>query len=51
VPVVAGHDYNARLHQAVVRAVDEQFHGRVDLFGTVWIGDGRADQQKPALAA
>jgi hypothetical protein len=51
VPVVAGHDYNATLHQAVVRAVDEQFSGHVDVFGSVWIADGRAARRPQARAA
>jgi hypothetical protein len=51
VPVVAGHDYNPKLHQAVVQAVDERFYGRFDLFGSVWIADGRADAGRAALAA
>ena len=51
VPVIVGHDYQPSLHQAVVGAVDEQFCGRFDLFGSVWIADGRAAQQRPALVA
>lgn len=51
VPVVAGHDYQPALHQAVVRAVDERFGGRFELFGSVWIADGRAVPQRAAVAA
>jgi hypothetical protein len=51
VPVIAGHDYQPALHQVVVRAVDEQFAGRIDVFGSVWIADGRTADQRRALAA
>ncbi len=51
VPVIAGHDYNPALHQVVVRAVDEQFAGGVDVFGSVWVADGPGNGQRPALAA
>lgn len=51
VPVVAGHDYQPQLHQPIIRAVDERFSGRFDLFGTVWIADGRIQQPRAALAA
>ena len=51
VPVVAGHDYNAVLHQPIVRAVDERFGSRFARFGTVWIGEVQAAQQRSALAA
>jgi hypothetical protein len=51
VPVIVGHDYNPVLHQCVVKAVEERFAGRFDLYGTVWIADGLADQRKAALAA
>ena len=50
VPVVAGHDYNSALHQPIVRAVDERFGSRFDLFGTVWIGEGPAAQRRSSLA-
>ncbi|MGD9720177.1 MAG: class I SAM-dependent methyltransferase [Pirellulales bacterium] len=51
VPVIAGHDYQSKLHQAVVRAVDERFFGHFDLFGSVWIAEGRGAQPRAALAA
>jgi hypothetical protein len=51
VPVIVGHDYNPVLHQAVVDAVEERFHGGFDLFGTVWVADGHADRRRPSLAA
>ncbi len=51
VPVIAGHDYQPRLHQVVVRAVDESFAGRVSVFGSVWVADGRAADQGFARAA
>lgn len=51
VPVVAGHDYQS-LHPGVVKAVDEAFTGQFELFGSVWIADGRstieADRRRAA---
>ena len=41
VPVIVGHDYQ-RLHPGVVRAVDEHFGTRFEVFGSVWIADGRS---------
>lgn len=51
VPVIAGHDYNARLHRQVVDAVDDQFGDNFDLFGSVWVADGRTEQSRARLAA
>ncbi len=51
VPVVAGHDYQPMLHHAVVQAVEERFAGCFDLFGSVWIADGRAALGRRTLAA
>jgi hypothetical protein len=45
VPVVAGHDYQS-LHPGVMKAVDENFGTSFEVFGSVWIADGR-----PAAAA
>ena len=51
VPVIAGHDYHSGLHRAVVRAVDEQFRNDFELFGSVWIANGRGERARTALAA
>lgn len=51
VPVIAGHDYQSHLHAPIVRAVNERFPRQIDLFGTVWIADGRAVAGRAALAA
>lgn len=48
VPVIAGHDYNAALHEPIVKAVNERFGSRIDCFGTVWIGAGRAGEKRLA---
>jgi hypothetical protein len=50
VPVVVGHDYQD-LHPGVVRAVDENFAGRFQVFGSVWIADGRREAESSRLAA
>ncbi len=51
VPVIAGHDYNPVLHQVVVRAVDEQFAGRINVFGSVWVADSCHSRPRHAQAA
>ena len=51
VAVIAGHDYNARLHQPIVRAVEENFGSDIQVFGTVWIAGGESRQARPRLAA
>lgn len=48
VPVIAGHDYQPRLHQVVVKAVDEHFQGCLDVFGSVWIGGADPGQRRMA---
>ena len=51
VPVIAGHDYQSVLHQPIFRAVNERLSGLFDLYGTVWIAGGPAEQRRSALAA
>lgn len=51
VPVIVGHDYNPRLHQVVVRAVDERFQKQIDLFGSLWIAHGRDALNRTVLSA
>jgi hypothetical protein len=50
VPVIAGHDYQP-LHQVVMRAVDESFASRVDVFGSVWIAREHSVPLRCAQAA
>jgi hypothetical protein len=47
VPVIAGHDYQS-LHPGVMQAVDENFGRAFDVYGSVWIAEGRAAQAKSA---
>jgi hypothetical protein len=51
VPVIAGHDFQASLHEPIVRAVSEQFANEFDLFGTVWVARGSAAENKLSRAA